>query len=66
MRNFFAKDSVLSAIYFAMEKFGIWDERAFCRSCSTRQLARWLAYWRYKAAVEEAEIEKAKMRAKHG
>jgi len=59
---FFAENDVLAAAYFLMDKFGIWDEISFSRRCTVRQIARWLAFWRYKAAIEEAELEKARLR----
>jgi len=45
-----------------MEQSGEWDERKMRKECSIRQVIRWIAYWRYKSALEERAIEEAKMR----
>lgn len=46
-----------------MEQAGEWDERTFRQRCSTEQIARWLAYWKYKNALQDQALQEAKMNA---
>jgi hypothetical protein len=46
-----------------MEQAGEWDESAFRQRCPTWQLTRWIAYWKYKNALQDQALQKARMEA---